>query len=305
MEEDMKYGLGVNADERLQDIVESSVEMERLGLHYIWVADSPSLRYSPVIASAVAERTSKIRIGLGLLSPLIHRPNHIINSLVTLMDLYGERFEVCIGPGDINQLRRVGIDVSTVKSLPNLLIRVREEIDAGLRREGFNVKVWIGAQGRRLLEISRFFDGVLLNYARPKHVEWAVNILNSYGKDGLYVGVYAPSYIYKVRDESLYKLLRVSSATVALGASDSTLKRLGFYERLRGFKRLLAEDSRLEDFLDEIPDDILEEFAICTCRSELKRIISDFKRLGVTHVIFSYPQVLSWENSAVLSGLPA
>jgi len=73
----LKFGLGVNANETITEIIEKSVEAERLEIDYVWVSDLLAQLYAPAVASAIAGKTRKIRIGLGLISPLLHTPNQI------------------------------------------------------------------------------------------------------------------------------------------------------------------------------------------------------------------------------------
>lgn len=99
----LKYGLGVNANETVQEMIGKSVEAERLALDHVWIGDVPSQRYAFVVAAAIAEKTKKLTIGLGLLSPFLHSPDQITNGFLTLAEAYGNRFELCIGPGDRDQ----------------------------------------------------------------------------------------------------------------------------------------------------------------------------------------------------------
>jgi 5,10-methylenetetrahydromethanopterin reductase len=122
------YGLSINANETIKEIVEKRIEMEKLDFDYVWIADVPTQRYSPTVASAIAKK-QKIKIGLGLLNPFLHTPNQIASSLITLIEFHGNRFELCIGPGDRDQLRRTGILISSYgKSIPKLILKTKESI---------------------------------------------------------------------------------------------------------------------------------------------------------------------------------
>lgn len=297
----MKYGLGLNANETVEEVVEKAVEAEKLGFDYVWISDLPSQRYAPVLAVAVAENTKRIRIGLGLLSPLLHKPFQIAGSVIDLVELYGERFELCIGPGDMDQLRRVGAIPYPRKAIPSLLLKARNEIIKELLRRRLTVKLWLGAQGPNVLRLARFFDGILLNYSSPEMVEWAIVETGLSERDEVEIGVYTPSYVYRERNEEAHLLLKVSSAIVALGASKPVLRKLGCYEVIANVKEKLKQGLTPEELLKYIPGEVLEKFGVSMYVDSLPSYISALSRKGVKQIVFGYPQNLSLKTIRSLS----
>lgn len=289
----MKYGLGVNANETVREIVEKSVEAERLGLDHVWVADVPSQRYGLVVASAIAANTKKLRIGLGLLSPFLHTPDQIANGFFTLVEAYGDRFELCIGPGDKDQLQRVGISIFPPRGISNYLLEARKRIVKKLRENKVRYKIWLGAQGPRILKIAKFFDGVLLNYASPNLIKWAISKIGQMEAKDFQYGVYAPSYIYTDFDEEVYNLLRVACAVVVLGASEIVLRESGLYEKLVVTKEKMKAGFIPESILNDIPAKTLDKFSIHMPSSELHGYLLELAKLGIRHIVFGYPQNFS------------
>jgi len=289
----LKFGLGVNANETVPEIIKKSHEAERLDIDYIWIADAPVQRYAPTIASAIAANTRKVRIGLGLLSPFLLTPTQIANCFCTLLEAYGERFELCIGPGDRNQLKRVGVSLSDPKGIGNFLLDVREQIEKTSQRRKLKGRIWLGAQGPKILEIARFFDGVLLNYAQPSLIKWAIGKIGSARKKGFQLGVYAPSYVYKNIDPNVYNLLRISSAVVALGAPKSILKNLNLYEEIMNARKKIDAGFIIESILDEIPPTTIDLFSIFKPSTELRKYLSEMSKMKIDHVVFGYPQNFS------------
>lgn len=297
----MEYGLSLNINEAVGEAALKAVLVERLGFDYIWIADLPSERYSPVVAAVIAENTSKVRIGLGLLSPLLHKPEHIANVLMTLTELYGERFELCIGVGDLDQLRRVGVNIPRLKRIPEVLLKAEEKILERLRRRGLEIPVWLGAQGPRVLKLARFFDGVLLNYAKPDFVKWAVERIGLLCGCPSRVGVYAPSYIYVNRDDLLHYALMISSAIVALGAPKRVLMEFGLYDKISEARRRLKMGWSPEEALKYLPEEVLEKFSISMHVNGLANYLKRLEEVGVSHVVFSYPQSFSKNTIEVLA----
>lgn len=286
----MKFGLGVNANEPLHDIVKKSIAAETLGFGYLWISDSPVQLYAPVVASAVASKTAKIRIGLGLISTLLHSPNQITNFLTTLSDAHGNRFDLCVGVGDRRQLSRVGVHTINIRNLPLKVLEAKRRITSRLQEEGVRAKIWLGAQGPKMLGIANNFDGVLLNYSNPEMIGWAIKKAGLRRKPRLTIGTYSPSYVHLKPDPSVFQMAKASSAVVALGTANSVLKKFGLYEKMQKARKMAVVNLTVKDILAEVPDEVVEAFSITMTASSLGRYLTKVKRFGVSHVVFAYPQ---------------
>jgi hypothetical protein len=284
----MTFGLGLNVNENLTDAVRKSIVAERLGFNYIWISDSPHQLYGPIVAAVVAAKTSQIKIGLGVMSPFLHSPKQIAATVRTLVDAYGPRFELCIGAGDRTQLRHVGIHMIRGDALTSKMIEARKEIASILNKANCREEIWLGAQGPMMLRIAKTFDGVLLNYSKPEMIEWAIReadgVINSK------IGIYAPSYVYTKPKPSICKLAKASAAVVALGASTGTLKRFGIYRKLREVRKMTEAVPSVGNILPLVPDEVVDDFSITMSKSQLPGYLTELKRLGVSHVVFGYPQ---------------
>ena len=289
----MKYGLGVNVNETVRDTVEKSVLAERLGYDYVWVSDVPEQRYAPVVASAIAARTKRIKIGLGLLSPFLHSPLQICSSVITLIETYGDRFELCIGPGDRDQLKRIGIDLSKLGGISERLLAAKRDVGNILKKQGARCPILLGAQGPKMLGIARFFDGVLLNYGSPDLVRWAVDQIGPIEAQDFEWGVYALSYVYAKHDLKVHDLLRVSSAAVAMGASRPVLEKLNIYREVARMRRESEAGASLESFSDSVYARLVGFFSIHRHLSELDSYVARLSKIGIQQVVFGYPQDFS------------
>ena len=286
----LTFGLGVNANETLHSIIEKSMAAEALGLKYVWVADSPVQFYGPVVASAVASRTSKIRIGLGLMSVLLHTPCQIANTVTTLSGAYGDRFDLCIGVGDRRQLSRIGVHEERLENLPLKVLDARRKIASHLHKASVRAKIWLGAQGPKMLATGKDFDGVLLNYSKPKMIDWAITKSGLRRKRGLRIGTYSPSYVHLKPQPDILQLAKVSSAVVAVGATSAVLRRFGLYEKLRKARKMSEASPTVEAILAEVPDEVVEDFSITMKATNLPSYLAELRKLGVSHVVFGYPQ---------------
>ncbi len=286
----MKYGLGVNVNETTTEVVKKSIQAEQLGLDYVWVSDIPPQRYPFTVASAVASGTRKLRIGVGLLSCFLYTPKQIADGFVTLVEAYGNRFELLLGPGDKEQLQRVGVQLLYSKGIDKYILNSRMKIEKLLQKSKIHGKIWLGAQGPKILGIAHSFDGVFLNYASLELVKWATSLAQTRHKKEFQIGVYAPSYVYSSLNEKVKRFLRYASAVVAMGSPDFALKTLGIKEKIAGWKRKLESNDNMAFIFDDISPEIVEAFSIHKSVEELKSYVTKMSDLGVKHMVFSYPQ---------------
>jgi len=286
------FAVGLNAYETVKEIVDKCVEAERLGLDYVWIGDSPPHLYCPSVAAAVASRTRKIRIGLGLLSPLLHTPDQISGGIIPLTEAYGDRFEICLGVGDRSQLLRAGVDTKPARVWDHVL-KAKRKIARSLRANGAATKIWLGAQGPKMLAASKSFDGVLMNYASPRMINWAIDRIKPVARKGFNFGIYAPSYVYRKWRPQAYRLLRIASAVVALGAPAAVLDEFRFSKRLRRAMEELEAGLRIESVVRHVPSEIVDNFSIYTPSCRLRSYLSELGDLGISHIVFGFPQNLS------------
>jgi len=289
---DIDFAVGLNAYETVEEIVGKCIEAERLGLDYVWIGDSPPHLYCPSIAAAVASRTKKIRIGLGLLSPLLHAPDQISSSIITLTEAYGERFDICLGVGDRSQLSRVGVDTKLPRVWDQVL-KAKRKIARSLSACGVVTKIWLGAQGPRMLEVSKSFDGVLMNYASPRMIKWAIEKVKPDAQKDFDFGIYAPSYVYGKWRPQAYRLLRIASAVVALGAPAAVLDEFGLGKRLQRAREEHEAGLRIESVVRYVPSEVVDSFSIYTPSSKLSGYLRELGDLGISHIVFGFPQNLS------------
>jgi len=290
----LKYGLNITAEGNLRHTIEKGVEGERLGFNFIWVFDRPAERYGPVVASALASNTERIRIGLGI-SPLLHPPQQISSAILTLIKAHGERFDLCLIPGDKHQLQRVGVDHATTKNIPQYLLQVKNRVEEELAREKLRCRIWVGAQGPKMLRTALHYGGVHLNYASPRMISWALEQIGSAGERGaLEISVIPPSYVYVNFDEKIHRILRLAASLVAFGAPREALEAAGLYERLADLRGLKGKPSKSD--LESVSSEVVSEFSVSMPSESLSNYVASIQRLGIAHLVFSYPQDYSLET---------
>ena len=87
-----------------QDMLAETDIAESLGFHSVWFAEHHFSRYSLgssslVIASSIAARTTKIRLGTAVLVPTLHNPIRLAEDAATLDTVSGGRLDLGFGRG--------------------------------------------------------------------------------------------------------------------------------------------------------------------------------------------------------------
>ena len=108
----MKFGLfthipwpeGAEPKQLIEQVTEQAIFGEEMGFDSIWLAEHHFTRYglgasSLVIASSIAARTKKIRLGTAVLVPTLHNPIRLAEDTATLDVISGGRLDVGYGRG--------------------------------------------------------------------------------------------------------------------------------------------------------------------------------------------------------------
>jgi alkanesulfonate monooxygenase SsuD/methylene tetrahydromethanopterin reductase-like flavin-dependent oxidoreductase (luciferase family) len=292
----MHWGLAVNVYDTVQRIVEKCVIADQGGIDWLWVTDFPAVRHAPSLAAVVAENVEKSRIGVGLVSPLLYGSERIVQFMSTLIDNYGERFDLMIGPGDRTQLSGIGVEYGNMSTLVTRLVSDVTKIKDELDERGYDgVHVWLGAQGPKMIAASINADGVLLNYTDPDMLRWALSVLGDIPK-GFQVGAFPPSFIAENPDCGKELGLRKSAATVAMGLGRSVALEFGLMDTLSAARSSLRQKQSIDqNVVDAIDEATLKRFALCTTPEGACDYVKTLERIGLNMVTFGPPQGTSRE----------
>jgi 5,10-methylenetetrahydromethanopterin reductase len=162
---------------------------EEKGFEAVWQAESRLVRDAIVPMAAYAAVTEKIKIGSGVINNWTRNIGLLASTFLTLDDLAKDRIICGIGAWWDPLARNVGIDRSkplkameeTVTILRRLLNMETVTFDGEFvkvngieldvvhgRKEPRNVPIYIGATGKKMLEMTgRIADGVVMNYCVP------------------------------------------------------------------------------------------------------------------------------------------
>ena len=106
----MKFSLRLNNDLPLPDYIALAQAAETAGFDQIWVSNDLFLRSAPVILAAMAQATTRIEIGTGIMNPYTIHPAELAMLAATLDELSGNRFNLGLAAGAGEFFKWVGIE---------------------------------------------------------------------------------------------------------------------------------------------------------------------------------------------------
>ncbi|WP_328868721.1 LLM class flavin-dependent oxidoreductase [Streptomyces sp. NBC_00287] len=119
----MRAGVVLAAHPGVEDL---AVQAEELGLHSIWVNDTPMLHGDPFVAlSLCAKATRRIRLGIGVTSPALRSAPAAASALASLNALAPGRIICGIGTGNTAR-RTLGMRPTTTATLENFTTALQD-----------------------------------------------------------------------------------------------------------------------------------------------------------------------------------
>ena len=175
---------GVNA----QALLDAVVAAEECGLDEVWMADEGVAREPFAVLAAAAALTQRIRLAVGVTSPVLRHPGAIAAAAATLDELSGGRAVLGLGVGGHMALDPLGLSARRpVRVLSDAIDWTRAVLDgtatdyhrhadpsqhalaAWAQRPAHAiaprpVPVWVGARGPQLVRLAaRKADGVFMS----------------------------------------------------------------------------------------------------------------------------------------------
>jgi len=175
----------------MNEIVNGARMAEEEGWDSIWLGEDYFYRGGATMAAAVASATTRLRIGLGIMTPLPRHPALIAMEVGALQELSGGRILPGIGAGVGSWMRQMGFDYRSPLSVMREGVDLTRRLLAGetvteagraftldavkLNFPTSATPVLLGAVGPKALELSgELADGTVLSVlAGPGYVRWA------------------------------------------------------------------------------------------------------------------------------------
>jgi 5,10-methylenetetrahydromethanopterin reductase len=184
----MKAGISIWLDRPIKECVELAVAAEAAGLSEVWLPDHYFLRDAFAAQALMAKRTTRIRLGTAVVSPLLRHPALLASSTATINELSGGRAVIGIGVGGFEFGSHLGMTVPRPLSVVRDAVEIVRALSAGeakVRGRDFTATgakllwsagsfpVYLAARGPRMLELAgEIADGVITHGLAATHLEF-------------------------------------------------------------------------------------------------------------------------------------
>ena len=187
-------GVGTDGVTSMSETLELAKAADALGFHSFWLSEGYHSRSAIVRATLIAAATSRIKIGLGILSPHTKHPALLAMDAASLDEV--ARGRVLLGIGRVlNALGKHAIQSAETTQLVKESIEIIKGILSGklFQYEGSKFKipppgsrldldacgdlpVYVGATGPAMLRLAgQYADGIVFNYpCTPSFVSYAM-----------------------------------------------------------------------------------------------------------------------------------
>ncbi|AEH38019.1 5,10-methylenetetrahydromethanopterin reductase [Halopiger xanaduensis] len=236
-----------------------------------------------VVLSRMAAATDEIRLGPGVVNPYETHPVKLAAQTATIDEVSDGRAVFGVGAGDRSALANLGVD----RDRP--LRRVLETFDvardlwagetvthegtftardASLNLDEREIPVYVGAQGPHMLRMSaKHADGVLINAAHPRDLEWAAGELERGLAErpedrGAFESLAFASVSVAGAEDDAREAARPPVAFIVGGAAEPVLERHDIDRDAAGAVSEALEQGDLGEAFDRVTPAMIDAFCI-------------------------------------------
>jgi len=311
----LTYGIEfVPGNVNVKQVVNFCKLAESKDIDFAWITNHYNNRHCYAVLAAVAQATTTIKMGPGIMNSFTDTPAAMASFMCTLNEISDGRAVLGIGPGDLSTLPKIAIQPEKpVARLEEAVVQFRklvagEQVNkAGLKFFDYDgakltgvtlpgkkgIPVYIGAQGPKVLELAgKVGDGALINASNPKDFEVAIPIIkkaaDAAGKKSFDVGAYTAMSIDK-SEKKARNAAKIVAAFIAAGSPEALLQRHGL--DLANVAKIKAALGKF-DFKsvgELVGDKEIDAFTIAGTPEMVKAKCEDLTKAGVTQIIFGSP----------------
>lgn len=304
----LTLGVALSNEVGVAETVALARRAEELGYAAVWVPESSHGRSATSVTAVLAEATSTIGLGVGVVNPFWRHPSLIAMEAATLDEASGGRFRIGLGAA-LWTLRALGeADERTQRPLTAMVeaIRVVKALLSGadgVEGKVFPVKatarldfepprrdipVYVGAVNERMLEATgAWADGVYLGaITTPGYARWALEQVaagaRSRGRDPEELRACANVLVSVSEDEraardSVRQVLAYYLDRVEAVVRDHS----GADPEALGFVRRLAQERGARAAAEQLPEELIDVFAAAGVPEQVAARLSEFGTVGV------------------------
>ena len=185
-------GVWLYPEATVGELVDAVVAADTDGIDEVWIADEGVMRDPVVVFAAAAGLTRRVRMGIGITSPVLRHPGALTSTVASLDELsdgrmmlgFGVGGEQSLGPFGLTAARPVALIGDALSTARAVLQRVDS---AGYTVPDFaaparDVPLYVASRGEQINRLaSREADGVFLSGFAPDRLDEVVGWVRSEG----------------------------------------------------------------------------------------------------------------------------
>ena len=299
----MRYCIAFDGRAPVAETLALAQAAEAHGFECAWVSEHLGHRDPFVYAAALLERTRRIAVGVGAISPHYRHPVEIAMAAATLRETYGPRVRLMLGLGNPDQIAKLGgstkAPARSVREAVTIVRALLEQGGADVRGTSFTaagvrmgsvapapVPIYVAAVRDGMLRVAgEVGDGVSLGAASsPRYVAHAVERARSaaaaIGRDPatLEVTCNIITAIASSRGDAL-RTVKPQVATILANGNEYLFT---FQPHPLDRARVRAALESGPEALDRaIPDETADALAVAVTPDDLREGLALYERAGV------------------------
>lgn len=303
----MKAGLAIWLERPLPESAELAAVAESVGFSEVWLPDHYFLRDSYAGHALMALRTSRIRFGTAVASPLLRHPVLMASSVATIDELSGGRAILGIGVGGWEFPTQLGIPLRRHRAVVREAIEIIRALwrgEAQVRGEVFtasgaklgwkpreDIPVYMGARGPRMLELAgEIADGAITHGISPGYVEFCLaRLATGAARTGRAAGAceLVPMFEVELDEDPRAALERLRPVSTIMAGGEYAEELIEVFGLDRGDAMRLRQAVRESepDLGRYVTDQMVQAFSVGGSPEHLAARVSELASLGVRHVI--------------------
>ncbi|MEM0349284.1 MAG: LLM class flavin-dependent oxidoreductase [Candidatus Caldarchaeum sp.] len=267
----------------------AAVMVEKHGFDGLWVSDHFFNRSSIITLSVIARYTRRVLLGPAVVNPYVFHPAQMAQAAATLWELAPHRVRMAVGAGDASVLKQLGY--VREKPVEKVLWAVEEMRKYFERLETYrvsDVKVYVGAQGPRMVKASTKADGVLVNWSNLEMLKESARLLGDDVPKGFTRAAYLMTSVHEDAEKA-WKTAVPYAAYLMIGSSPSYLSRIGVDEVHRKEVEELVQSRRWDRLYQVARREWVDFFSVWGKPEKLRDFVHEVVDIGYDEVVFAGP----------------
>jgi len=306
----VSFGVEILPNIKIEKLISFAKICEELGFDNIWVADHFNNRNVYPALALIAQNTSMIKIGSGVVNPYHTHPAFIASAIGTINEISNGRAILGIGAGDESILNRIGIKREKPVKFVEESVRIIRKLFSGeafsyhgsifntrtakLDFKAGDIPIYIGAQGPKMLRLSgRLGDGVLINASHPKDILYSTEQIKEGMREreidsNFEICVFASVSIDHDSSKAVESAKRIVGFIVA-SSPDYILERHGIEVERRDEIRDAIVGADFNQLSRLVDDHMVEVFSIAGDEREVRERLFELFDAGAESIAFGSP----------------